>query len=224
MPPIARSRNLGGEIGADGSVHERSGDLVDPRPQVLGVAEARGFRRGAVQRRDLVRQPLDDRERQRSALAQAVQFPAAVEAAHLDQPFDRRARPAEPQPAVAADHRGDADIDVLRRPVDLELPAAALLAPVQGGEVEIVGAQGALQLPGPVARQEDARDVRVHPLHRGAAVGRGLRQERDHLPLAGLGGLAFACSGGSSLLHSALSVTARPRTRLRPYRATQSRH
>jgi hypothetical protein len=65
--------------------------------------------------------------------------------------------------------------------------------------------------------------VRVHLLHRSAAMGRGIRQERDHLPLARLGGLAFGFSGGSSLLHSALLVGARPRTRLRSYRAMQSR-
>ena len=109
-------------------------------------------------------------------------------------------------------------------PVDLDLPAADLLPPIQRREVEIVGAQGALQLPGPVARQEDARDVRVHPLHRRAAVCCGVRQEGDHLPLAGLGSQVFGFLGRGSLLHFWVSVEVPLQTRLEPYGAPLFRH
>ncbi len=179
-------RNLGPESGAAGRVPQRTGDLRDARPDILRIAEGRRRRRGAVQRGDLVGQPLDDRQGEVSAVAQPVQLPAAVETAHLDQPVDQLAGPAEPKPAVASHHRRRPQVDFAGRTVHLKLPEAHPLASIERREVEIVGAHGALQLPGPVARQKDPRDVRVDPLHRRATVRRGIRQKGDHLALAGL--------------------------------------
>ncbi len=135
---------------------------------VIGRAVGR-----VMESRDGMRQRTHQVEGEHARLGQAIEEAALIETRHLHQPVDRRAGAADRQLSVRLPRDGgDATIEGRSyAPIDAHF-CLAHGAPVSGGRViEIVVANGPLQLPGALARKEHHRGVRVDPLDRGAGVG-----------------------------------------------------
>jgi hypothetical protein len=108
-------------------------------------------------------------------------------AAHVHRPFNRLALAVQRQRAVGlARHRHDAEIDLRRIGlVDLKLPAANLLAPVQRGKIHVAELHRLLDLPRLATGQKHQRTMRLdHPDRlAGQPICRTIRQEVDNLTL-----------------------------------------
>src|SRR5262249_54081605 len=99
-----------------------------------------------------------------------------VETRHLDGPFDRLARAAEPQRAgsVASDRHHPVVKLRCEAAVDVEFGEAGGLAPVQGRIVEKRKPHRALDLVGAVAGEKYRRRMGVEARDLAAAVGGGI--------------------------------------------------
>src|SRR5687768_5734694 len=95
-----------------------------------------------------------------------------IEAVHLDNPVDRRARAAQSQRAVAlAGDRRDTAVDGWRRSsIQGDLGFTQDLAPIDRRGIKVVVADGALELPRARTRDEDDRRMRVDTLDRRASM------------------------------------------------------
>src|SRR6185437_4450037 len=96
-----------------------------------------------------------------------------VEARHLDRPLDRLACTAKGKASIRlARYREHAPVDRRRvRPVDREFCLAGGLALIERREIEKRKAHRALDLEGPLARQENRRRMRVDASDLRAAMG-----------------------------------------------------
>ena len=144
-----------------------------------------------VKRCDRRRERPHEREVELTARGQAIEERGLIEAGHLDHPFHRLARAAQPQRSVAL--AGDSDHAVVQRrrtaAVDAHLRLAQRLAAERAGEIEIVVTDGALELESALAGQEHDRRVGFDLLDRRAAVSGWRCQELEDL------GLVFADHG-----------------------------
>ena len=99
---------------------------------------------------------------------QAIEQRVLVEARHLDHPLHRLARAAQRERSVTLAGNGDHSVVERRRraPVDAHLRLAQLPAAIRVAEVQVVVADGALELPGAVAGEEHDRRVGLDELYR----------------------------------------------------------
>ncbi len=106
-----------------------------------------------------------------------------VELLHLDHPVhDLALTVADPQALAVEPHRLNAEIDIGCEPaIELDLPAAVQFAEFHGREVEEPEVDRLLQLVGPVAGQQNRRDMglKMGDLVNGMRIGRRVEQTLD---------------------------------------------
>ena len=164
---------------------EIAGIALDDRPHRRVAALVAADLGLGVETADLDRQRLDQVRAQLASCRDPVELGVLRETGHLEQPFDRLARPAERQAAVGlARDRDDAAVELGRRaPVQGELGLECRLAPRERGEVHEAEAHRALHLPGALPGEEDDRTVRVDALDAPAQSAAGKKGQDLGLPV-----------------------------------------
>ena len=132
--------------------------------------------------RDCAADRICERDVDAPRVGEMIERPGLVEAAHLDRPFDRLALAANREPPIGFSRdRNDTAIELGRiGAIDGDLGLAGGLALVERGKVEKRKLYRTFELEGALAGEEHHARVGVDALDRRSAVGRGLREKREH--------------------------------------------
>lgn len=170
-----RQQRLGGGLKPHGLSSLGLG-LAQALDDAVVVRRASGFgvgRQGPMERRDALRRPLHLARVQPAVVGQFAEQGAVFEALHADHIVQRRTRAADADASIGHAYDREHRLVEARRegPVDFQLRLAQAPPRLQRRKVGERVAQGALELVGVVAAQEEVRHVGVDTFQRARFAG-----------------------------------------------------